>query len=110
MDRDTVRDLCSLSKLNLDEDQMARAQEQITRLLGYFDMLQSVSTDEVAASPYPVAIPMRPRTDEVAASPYPVAIPMRPRIDDAEPALTQDAVLQNAPAQRAGSFLVPRVV
>ncbi|MHC4814566.1 MAG: Asp-tRNA(Asn)/Glu-tRNA(Gln) amidotransferase subunit GatC [Planctomycetota bacterium] len=92
MDRDTVRDLCSLSKLNLDEDQMARAQEQITRLLGYFDMLQSVSTDEVAASPYPVAIPMRPR------------------IDDAEPALTQDAVLQNAPAQRAGSFLVPRVV
>jgi aspartyl-tRNA(Asn)/glutamyl-tRNA(Gln) amidotransferase subunit C len=92
MDRDTVRDLCSLSKLNLDEDQMARAQEQITRLLGYFDMLQSVSTDEVAASPYPVAIPMRPRAD------------------DAEPALTQDAVLQNAPAQRAGSFLVPRVV
>jgi Asp-tRNA(Asn)/Glu-tRNA(Gln) amidotransferase C subunit len=35
---------------------------------------------------------------------------MRPRVDDAEPALTQDAVLQNAPAQRAGSFLVPRVV
>ena len=92
MDRDTVRDLCSLSKLNLDEDQMARAQEQITRLLGYFDMLQGVSTDEVVASPYPVAIPMRLRDDE------------------AEPALPQDTVLQNAPAQRADSFLVPRVV
>ena len=40
MDRDTIEELCSLSKLNLGEDQMVRAQEQITRLLGYFDMLQ----------------------------------------------------------------------
>ena len=92
MDRDTVRDLCRLAKLRLDEDQMARAQEQMTRLLGYFDMLEAVSTDAVQASPYPVRIPHRPRPDE------------------AEPALSQDEVLQNAPAQSAGAFLVPRVV
>ncbi len=92
MDRETVRELCSLSKLNLDEGQMTRAQEHITRLLGYFDMLQGVNTDAVAASPYPLPIPHRPRADE------------------AEPPLSQDEVLQNAPAQRAGSFLVPRVV
>ncbi len=92
MDRDTIQELCSLSKLNLSEDQMVRAQEQIARLLGYFDMLQAVSTDEVEASPYPVAIPLRPRDDE------------------AEPPLPQDVVLENAPAKRADSFLVPRVV
>ncbi len=92
MDRDTIEELCSLSKLNLGEDQMVRAQEQITRLLGYFDMLQAVSTDQVEASPYPVAIPLRPRADEV------------------EPPLPQEVVLENAPAKRAGSFLVPRVV
>ena len=73
MDRDTIQELCSLSKLNLSEDQMVRAQEQITRLLGYFDMLQAVSTDEVEASPYPVAIPLRPRDDE-AEPPLPPPI------------------------------------
>ena len=92
MDRDTVQELCSLSKLNLDQAQMARAQEHITRLLGYFDMLQGVNTDAVEASAYPLPIPHRPRPDE------------------AEPALSQDAVLENAPAQQKGSFLVPRVV
>ncbi len=92
MHRNTIQELCSLSKLNLGEDQMVRAQEQITRLLGYFDMLQAVSTDEVKASPYPVAIPLRPREDA------------------AEPPLPPVVVLENAPARRAGSFLVPRVV
>ena len=92
MDRDTIQELCSLSKLNLSEEQMVRAQEQITRLLGYFDMLQAVSTDAAEASPYPVAIPMRPREDTV------------------EPPLPQELVLENAPATRADSFLVPRVV
>ncbi len=92
MDRETIQELCSLSKLNLGEDQMVRAQEQITRLLGYFDMLQAISTDGVEASTYPVAIPLRPREDAT------------------EPPLPQEVVLENAPAKRAGSFLVPRVV
>jgi len=92
MDRNAIQELCSLSKLNLSEEQMAKAEEQITRLLGYFDMLQAVSTDEVEASPYPMAIPQRLREDEV------------------EPTLSQETVLENAPARRAGSFLVPRVV
>lgn len=92
MDRDTIQELISLSKLNLTEDQVVRAREQITRLLGHFQVLQGVATDEVAASPYPVAIPLRARADQ------------------AEPPLSKEAVLRNAPASRGGSFLVPRVV
>lgn len=92
MDRDTIQELMSLSKLNLSEEQRARAQEQIARLLEYFDMLQAVSTEDVEASPYPVAIPLRARPDTP------------------EPPLAKETVLQNAPAQRASSFLVPRVI
>lgn len=92
MDRNIIQELMSLSKLNLDEAQIRRAEEQIARLLGYFEMLQGADTEAVEASPYPVAIPMRPRPDV------------------AEPSLPQEDVLQNAPAQRAGAFLVPRVI
>lgn len=84
--------LASLSKLALDPAQEARAHAQIERLLGYFDVLQNVDTDGVEPSPYPMPIAHRLREDVPA------------------PVLGQEEVLANAPRQRAGAFLVPRIV
>ena len=92
MDRSTIRELARLCKLALDEDQEARAEARIARLLEYFGTLQEVDTEGVEPSPYPLDIPLRLRAD----TPGPV--------------LSQEEVLANAPRQRAGSFLVPRVV
>lgn len=92
MDRSTVRELARLCKLALDEDQEARAEAQIGRLLEYFDMLSEVDTRGVEPSPYPLEMPPRRRADEPGE------------------VLAQDEVLHNAPRRRAGSFLVPRVV
>ena len=41
MDKETVQELCRRSKLRLDEAQMTRAQEQITRLLRHFELQTS---------------------------------------------------------------------
>ncbi len=92
MDRETVHNLAKLSRLQLSQEEEAQAMQQISRLLGYFDMLQSVNTDAVKPSSYPIEIPHRLREDEPAT------------------ALPQEEVLQNAPQQRQGHFLVPRVV
>lgn len=92
MDRSTVRELARLCRLSLDDAQEARAEARIGRLLEYFGMLAEVDTEGVEPSPYPLE--MRPRR----------------RADEPGPVLSQEQVLHNAPRQRAGSFLVPRVV
>ncbi len=92
MDRSTVRDLAALCKLSLDDAQQERAEARIGRLLEYFAVLQAVDTDGVEPSPYPMTLPHRPRAD----------------VPDA--VLSQQEVLDNAPSNRSGAFLVPRVV
>ncbi len=92
MDRSTVRELARLCKLNLDDAQRHRAETQIGRILEYFGILETVDTEGVEPSPYPMALPARPRTDETG------------------PVLSQKETLANAPQKRAGAFLVPRVV
>lgn len=92
MDQERVRELADLSRLDLDEGELARAQEQIGRLLDYFAQLQEVDTEGIEASPYPCPIPHRPRSDRIG------------------PMLSPEDVVANAPATRAGQFLVPRVV
>ena len=92
MDRRTVRELARLCKLSLDEAQEARTEVQLGRILEYFRMLEAVDTEGAAPTPYPVELAAQPRSDDPGA------------------VLSQDEVLANAPAKRAGAFLVPRVV
>jgi aspartyl-tRNA(Asn)/glutamyl-tRNA(Gln) amidotransferase subunit C len=92
MDRDTVRMLAHLARLALDEAEEARAAGQITRLLDAFRQLQEVDVTGVA-----------PR-----AAPLPRVLAGQP--DVPEPPLAVADVLRNAPAARAGAFVVPRVV
>ncbi len=92
MDSDTIRALAKLSRLELTEAELDRAREQLEHLLGHFDALQQIPTDEVEASPYPRPISLRMRADEPGET------------------LPPEEVLQNAPEQRAGQFLVPRII
>lgn len=92
MDQERIRELADLCRLLLDEGEIARAEAQISQLLGYFAQLEEVDTEAIDTSPYPCTIPNRMRSDEPG------------------PVLDQKEVLANAPAKRAGQFLVPRVV
>jgi len=84
--------LAQQSRLRPPTASDSRAIEDTRNLLRSFSMLQDVNTDGVEPSPYPLPIPAQ----------------LRP--DAPEDALTQDQVLANAPHQRSGCFLVPRVV
>lgn len=87
-----LAELAKLSRLRLPDEECQRSTAEVTKLLQAFTMLQDANTDTVEPSAYPLPIPARLRTD----------LPNQP--------LTQEEVLSNAPQQRAGCFLVPRVV
>ena len=84
MDSRTVRELAKLCKLRLDEAQEARAEVQMGRILEYFRMLEAVDTEGAEPTPYPMDLASRSRPDVPGA------------------VLSQDEVLANAPAKRAG--------
>ena len=92
MDRQTIAQLARLSRLELDEHEVERARGQLEQLLAHFDALQELDTDDVASSPYPWPMRLRLRPDEPGET------------------LDPDEVLRNAPATRAGQFLVPKVI
>lgn len=92
MDRDTIAQLARLGRLELSEDEIGRAHQQIEQLLAHFDSLAELDTSSVEPSPYPRPVTLRLRPDEPGT------------------VLSQDEVLQNAPASRSGQFLVPKVI
>ncbi len=92
MDEQSTRELVNMARLRLSADQEERVRAHVQRLLDHFAELAAVPTDDVEASPYPMNLNLRSRVDE----------PDTP--------LGQEATLINAPASRAGCFLVPRVV
>lgn len=87
-----LAELAKLSRLRLPDEDCERSTAEVTKLLQAFEMLQDANTDAVEPSAYPLPIPARLRPD----------LPGQ--------ALAQDEVLRNAPQQRTGCFLVPRVV
>jgi len=92
MDRDTVRMLAQLARLSLSDAEETRAAGQMTRLLEAFRLLQEVDVTGVAPVPLPLPMALTGQPDEPA------------------PPLPAADVLRNAPAERAGAFLVPKVL
>jgi aspartyl-tRNA(Asn)/glutamyl-tRNA(Gln) amidotransferase subunit C len=92
MDPEQIAALARLARLELSAAEQARAADQLERLLAHFEALAAVPTDGVEPSPYPRPIRLRMRQDEPGAT------------------LSAADVLANAPARRAGQFLVPKVI
>jgi len=83
-----VRHVAELAKLRLTEAEIAQYAEQLSAILEYAQMLQSVDTSDVPPTPY--ILPL----ENVM------------RADVAEPSLTNTAALANAPDSAEGFFRV----
>jgi aspartyl-tRNA(Asn)/glutamyl-tRNA(Gln) amidotransferase subunit C len=92
VDQALIRDLCDLARLRLTAEAEQRAAARLDRILDAFALLETVPTEGVVPSPYPVDTTLRLRPDEPG------------------PCLPQPEVLANAPSVAAGCFLVPRTV
>ena len=87
-----VREIATLARLRLDEDEVARLTVELDGILGYIETVKGLDTANV-----------EPMTHAV-----PFDCPMRP--DEPGRSLTIDEALQNAPRRRENLFEVPRIV
>ena len=93
LDRTVVAHMATLARLRLEPDELARAADDLGRILGHFQAIQAVDTDGVAPLTHVLATHGTPGLDVV--QPFP----------DARAALT--ALTAHA---REGFFVVPRVL
>jgi len=91
LDRD-IDKLCTLARLALDDDERARARDDLARIVGMIDALANVATDSVEPLAHPLDATQRMRRDDVTET------------------IDRDAFQKIAPAVRDGLYLVPRVV
>jgi aspartyl-tRNA(Asn)/glutamyl-tRNA(Gln) amidotransferase subunit C len=87
-----VEHIALLSRLHLSEAEKERAANELSQILGYFEKLAELPTDDV----------------EPTMHALPIENVLRP--DVVEAGLSREAALQNAPEQADGMFQVPRVV
>lgn len=87
-----VEHIADLARLTLTEDEITRYQEQLSDILNYAEMLQSVDTSHIA--PTTSVLPPKETT-------------LRP--DTAGETLPIDRLFQNAPDQQEQQYKVPPV-
>lgn len=90
--RDDVRHVARLARLGLSEDEMERLSSELDHILDAMEALRQLDTSAI------------PPTAQV--------IPLKNvmREDRERPCAPADDILRNAPATRAGQFLVPPVL
>jgi len=90
--RKDVEHVALLSRLELGEEEITRAAEELTKIFAYAEDLDEVDVSGVAPSPHP--LPIRNVLRE----------------DVARPGLSNQQALANAPEQEDGCFKVPQIV
>ena len=84
--------VAELAHLKLDDDQRAQAAADLSRMIGYVDQLAELDTDGV----------------EPMSHVFPLVNVFRE--DEVKPSMARELILQNAPKQKDGCFLVPKTV
>ena len=92
IDTQTVKRIAFLSRLRIDDDKIALAEEEFNKILAWVEQLQEVPTDDVEPLISVNENNLSLRKDEVTEG------------NQAE------AVLANAPMKEYGYFAVPKVV
>ena len=92
IDRQTVDRIAHLARIRLDEDEAARLEGELKRILDWVAALQAVDTDGVEPLSSVVGTRLRWREDAVTDG------------------NCRDDVLANAPLAIAGFFAVPKVI
>ncbi len=87
-----VEHIALLSRLELSDAERERAANELSQIIGYFEALSELDTENVAPTMHALPIENVLRADEVRAG------------------LSHEAALQNAPESAGGMFQVPRVV
>ena len=90
--REDIESVAYLSRLQLSEEEKDRLTTQINRLLGNFEKLQEIDTDDVEPTSHVIPVSNVFRKDE-----------SRPSLPAAE-------VVSNGPQVAGECFVVPRVV
>ncbi len=92
IDIDLVRHIGKLSRIELTDEQLQTFSQQLGAILGYFDKLQELNTDNIEPMAHAVEIHNVLAADEPAAS------------------LKPDEALANAPERDGNFFKVPKVI
>jgi len=92
IDMATVERVASLAKLSFADDEKLKIQEDLSKIVSFFDKLNEVDTDGVE--------PLIFMTDEVNAF----------REDVAFTEITKAQALKNAPQKNSDYFKVPKVI
>ncbi len=92
---DEVRRLAGLAQLSLSDDECRTFAEQLERVLGYAERIQTVDTGDLPATSHALLSSgaREPRRD-----------------DEPEPGLGREEVLRQAPDTGDGLFKVPKVI
>lgn len=92
LDKATVRTIATLARLEVADDELDHLAGELSHILDFVEQLAEVNTDGVAPMTSVAHMELPRRADAVT---------------DGD---CQDKVLGNAPEQRDGFFLVPKVV
>lgn len=92
IDKETIKHIAYLSRLEVKEDEMDTISRKIGDILSYVDKLQSVNTENIGITYNTINLTNSLRDDEVKDS------------------LDREKVLQNAPEKEMGCFKVPKVL
>ncbi len=89
---ESVRELCDLASLRLDPEEAERMRDDLERILDYVGILSELDTEGVPPTSHVIEIATPLREDEVRGI------------------LAVEDVVSNAPRERDGSFVVPKVI
>lgn len=92
IDRNLIQHLAELARLHIPAERQPELRARLERIIAAFSALDPSAAAATAR--------------QAAAMPAPLGL----RADRPEPPLAVAVVLQNAPQQAAGSFVVPRVI
>ncbi len=90
--KEVVRHVAKLSRLALTDNEIERAKEDLSRIFSHIDRLKEIDTSGVEPLDHPTELLNRDRDDEVGVT------------------LSQQQVLDNAPAVRDVYIDVPKVL
>ena len=92
LDKDQVRHIATLARLNLTDDEYAESVEKLSKIVDFVDQLSQADTEGVVPMAHPLDAVQRLRPDVVTET------------DD------RDRFQENAPSVSGGLYLVPKVI
>lgn len=92
LDKKTVKKVANLARIRMNDEELDRMVPQLSKIMGFVEQLGEVNTDNVAPLASVVDITLRLREDEITDGGY------------------VEKVLQNAPEQSQGFFVVKKII